>query len=333
MRLHVILVSVLGCSSSSSSGTQPPAPDASGLADAATTTDASAVLVSDAAHVASCCTSAYVPGGTYARKYATADGGATAEAAPATVSSFRLDAYEVTVARFREFVTAWKGGYELAAGAGKHAHLNGGQGLTNVQGGYETGWDPSNGANVAPTNDNLACEANLATWTPAAGDHEDLPINCVDWWEAYAFCTWDGGFLPSEAEWEYAAAGGDEQREYPWGATDPGTQNAYAIYGCNYPLDSGNCLGGAAPVGTAAQGLGRWGQLDLAGNVNEWTVDSFGDYVTPCTDCANLDATSSRVVRGGYFDDDLAYLVPASRSDDAPASRSACIGFRCARAP
>jgi formylglycine-generating enzyme len=276
-----------------------------------------------------------VPGGTYARKYAVVDGGVTAQAALATVSSFTLDAREVTVARFRGFVTAWNGGagFVPAARSGKHAYLNGGQGLANVQGGYETGWDASNDAAIAPTNDQLACEAGLATWTSSPGANESLPMNCVNWWEAYAFCVWDGAFLPSEAEWEYAAAGGDEQRMYPWGEVDPGSDDTYAIYGCNYPLDAGNCLGGPAPVGTATLGAGRWGQLDLAGNVNEWTLDSFSTYTTPCTDCANLDATSLRVVRGGYFDDDAAYLLPTSRSDDAPESRSACIGFRCARAP
>jgi formylglycine-generating enzyme required for sulfatase activity len=266
--------------------------------------------------------------------YATTDGGVTAEAALATVSGFQLDEYETTVGRFRGFVTAWNGGagYLPPTGAAKHAHLNGGQGLTNTEGGFETGWLASNDAAVAPTNDHLACEAS-ATWTPSPGANESLSINCVNWWEAYAFCAWDGGFLPSEAEWEYTAAGGDEERAYPWGATDPGTENAYAIYACNYPLGSGSCLGGPAPVGTAAMGGGRWGQLDLAGNVNEWTLDSYGPYVTPCTDCANLDATSFRVVRGGYFADDEEYLLPTSRSDDAPQSRSACIGFRCARGP
>ena len=71
--------------------------------------------------------------------------------------------------------------------------------------------------NIAPTNANLACSDSYATWTNTAGSQENLPINCVNWCEAYAFCIWDGGFLPSEAEWEYAAAGGSSAARVPVG--------------------------------------------------------------------------------------------------------------------
>ena len=115
------------------------------------------------------------------------------------------------------------------AGSGKHTHLNGGQGLGEQRqrrGTYEPGWDATdwnNTTDIDPTNANLASCTIYSTWTASAGSQENLPINCVNWYEAYAFCIWDGGFLPSEAEWEYAAAGGSQQREYPWGSTTPGT--------------------------------------------------------------------------------------------------------------
>jgi formylglycine-generating enzyme required for sulfatase activity len=292
----------------------------------------------------SCCTSLDVTGGTYFRTYTPnwgSVGPPPAEGNPATVSGFRLDKYEVTVGRFRQFVTAWNGGtgYTPAAGSGKHTHLNAGQGLANSDSAVtnEPGWVVSDNRNIAPTNTNLACKARYVTWTPSAGNNEALPINCVNWYEAYAFCIWDGGFLPSEAEWEYAAAGGSQQREYPWGSTDPGRGNQYAIFGdgvgtCYYP-SVGPCTGVAniAPVGSATQGAGVWGQLDLAGNVWEWNLDSYAAYVDRCADCANLAATASRVVRGGYFYVPSTILLPPNRNDSPAAYRSNCLGLRCAR--
>jgi len=282
----------------------------------------------------SCCASLEVAGGTFERTYTISGGAPSGAADPAGVSSFRLDKYLVTVGRFRRFVGAVAGGYAPAAGSGKHTHLNGGKGLGAAGGGYEQGWASPDDAQVAPTDLHLACHGGTdSTWTSTPGSRETFPINCVSWYEAVAFCVWDGGFLPSESEWEYAAAGGSQEREYPWGATDPGAANEYAIYDCNYPAGSGRCTGGAAPVGTATLGAALWGQLDLAGNVNEWNADWFAAYVHPCVDCAYLTPATYRVLRGGYFYNDPSYLLSASRSDDLPTVRSICIGFRCARTP
>lgn len=286
----------------------------------------------------SCCLSPEVTGGTYDRTYSSSDGGDTGENNPATVSGFRLDQYEVTVGRFRRFVAAWNGGvgWTPPAGSGKHTHLNGGSGLSATSGGYESGWNVSDNGSISPTDAHLACD-NYATWTPTASQHERLPINCVNWYEAYAFCIWDDGFLPSEAEWEYAAAGGNQQREYPWGATDPGTNNQYEIYDCHYPNGSGPCTNvvNIAPVGSAAHGFGLWGQLDLGGNIEEWNLD---DYVVPyaagtCTDCAYLTTSLRRVLRGGNFLETAASLLPPYRDASPPNTRSGYYGIRCARAP
>ncbi len=290
----------------------------------------------------SCCTSLEVEGGTYYRTYTNSGSGPTGEADPATVSTFRLDKYVVTVGRFRQFVSAWNGGagWTPPAGSGKHTHLNGGAGLNANGGGYEPGWVTSDNSNIALTDTNLNCSGpsqGAATWTTTAGSQENLPINCLNWWELYAFCIWDGGFLPSEAEWEYAAAGGSQQREYPWGATEPGTANQYAIYGCYYPDQSGTCsitgVTNIAPVGTATLGAGLWGQLDLDGELWEWTLDSYAtSYVDPCTDCAHVTVTSGRMARGVGFYGLASGLLPPSR-DGALPDRANSAGVRCARAP
>jgi hypothetical protein len=98
---------------------------------------------------ASCCASPEVPEGTYNRSY---DGITLIDAGyPAAISKFRLDQYEVTVGRFRQFVAAVVAGWLPGAGTGKHAHLNGGQGLSDTSGGYETGWDSSWSSNLPAT--------------------------------------------------------------------------------------------------------------------------------------------------------------------------------------
>jgi len=330
----------VSCSSSGSDGVTAPscAPGGHGMTD----------CLSGNAGIESCCTSLEVPGGTYYRMYdvagqndadagPSADGGWPDKADPATVSGFRLDKYLVTVGRFRQFVAAWNNGagYLPPAGSGKHTHLNGGKGLVAVGGAdavvdYETGWLTTYDTNIAPTTTNLSgCSGPPSTWTTTATTQENLPIDCVNWYEAYAFCIWDGGFLPSEAEWEYAAAGGSQQREYPWGSKDPGTGNQYAIYHSYYTANPT----GIAPVGTTSLGGGLWGQLDLAGEVFEWNLDSDGSYVSPCTDCARLtSANAGGEFRGGCAISGLVNLLPPT-SDGSDATYREAVGFRCARTP
>jgi sulfatase modifying factor 1 len=287
----------------------------------------------------SCCLSLEVPGGSYFRTYTNDGSGPTGESDAAAVTGFRLDAYLVTVGRFRAFVTAAIAGWTPPAGAGKHVHLNGGQGLADSGAvGYEPGWASSDTLELATTaadwDQRLICEPVFHTWTEQPAQNETLPVNCVDWYEAYAFCIWDGAFLPSEAEWEYAAAGGIDQREYPWGATDP-TSNLYLISDCNYPTGSSGCSGAAniAPVGTTTLGASRWGQLDMAGELGEWTLDWYAPYVDPCRDCVYLTDFSYRVVRGGSFGTDTEDIFPPARDGDLPESRNSFYGIRCARTP
>jgi formylglycine-generating enzyme required for sulfatase activity len=295
----------------------------------------------------SCCTTLVVDGGTFNRTYQSLpDGGPYAESNPAMVSTFRLDKYEITVGRFRQYVNYLATGKPPANGSGIHTHLNHGLGVVGDTGSYESGWDAT-GWNVnvftGPSaanawNNTLNCDSSYATWTPdpGSGANETLPIDCINWWQAYAFCIWDGGFLPTEAEWEYAAAGGSDQREYPWGGTDPGTANAYAIFGCNFG-GGGSCSGlvNIAPVGTASQGLGRWGQIDQAGSLWEWNLDYYanGSVVTPCQDCAYLTETSYRVFPGGSYSDQPTYLAASIPYTFTAPSRLNNIGARCARSP
>jgi formylglycine-generating enzyme required for sulfatase activity len=285
----------------------------------------------------SCCTSPEVAGGTFYPLYSHTSSGATVWGDSLTVSDFRLDTYLVTVGRFRQFVEAWNGGagYLPAAGSGKHAHLNGGLGLVNsgASGGYESGWKTAWNAAVTPTN--AALRGGGMTWTPTPGSQENLPINGANWYEAYAFCIWDGGFLPSDAEWNYAAVGGSQQRAYPWGFTDPGTTTQYAVFGCSYPDAGGNCAAATVEaVGSAWRGAGRWGQLDLEGELLEWGIDWVNGPGGSCIDCAYLTGGTSRALEG------CSYACPASELElemattgSIPTVRDELCGFRCARSP
>ncbi len=322
---------------------------ANGACSGSTTTGASCLpggpgLSNCGANAESCCTSTDVPGGTFYRTYTNSGDGGKGESDPATVSGFRLDKYLVTVGRFRQFVNAvlpsdGGTGWVPPAGSGKHTHLSSGQGLVDVGDdaglAYEPGWVAADDSNLAPTAANLTSgPGGIATWTAVPGAQDTRPIDGANWYEAYAFCIWDGGFLPSEAEWEYAAAGGNQQRQYPWGSTPPGTMSQYAVWNYYYPDPAQSIIGvgNIAPVGTPTLGAGLWGQLDLSGSVAEWMLDFSSTLVDPCTDCANVTGGSVRVTRGGLFNG--VALTAATRLNAlAPAFRTGLIGFRCARTP
>lgn len=281
-----------------------------------------------------CCESAPIPCGTFTRDY---DGEGFDETTDreATLSDFRLDRFEVTVGRFRQFVAAGEATQETTPAQGIGAHpkyLN-------------SGWDADDffaalAADRAALDTALACSDELrSTWTLEVGDNENKPINCVTWYEALLFCAWDGGRLPSEAEWNYAAAGGDEQRMFPW-ADPPGEIDLdLAVFGC--PDGMPGCPVGTsiAPAGAKSNGAGRWGHYDLAGNVAEWVLDHVPDpsdtYLSPCDDCVRI-GTGERGVRGGAFntihDEGTADALSVSfRGSAPPETRSPGVGIRCVR--
>jgi formylglycine-generating enzyme required for sulfatase activity len=260
-----------------------------------------------------CCATPVVVGGTYNRS--------NNAAYPATVSDFRLDRFEITVGRFRKFFASYPGN-KPAAGAGAHPLIAGS--------GWQVGWDASLAADQAALKMAVNCDPQYQTWTDAVGGNEDKPMSCLDWYEVFAFCAWDGGRLPTEAEWNYAAAGGGEQRQYPWSSPPSSTtiDNTYAIYnGAPIP----------AVGAVSSKGDGKWGQADLAGGVSEWNLDwDVEPYpVSPCNDCATTSpgTPAYRVARGGSWTNVASLLLSSARYVSDPADRNSRLGARCARTP
>lgn len=286
----------------------------------------------------SCCESKPVPGGAFLRGFDRSGDGFFGERThPATISAFHLDTYEVTVGRFRQFVDAGYGTQAKPPVAGAGARkLNG----KNDQGGWDPAWNSKLVGDAATLRDALHCNGAYSTWTDQPGTHETLPIVCITWFEAMAFCAWDGGYLPSVAESMFAMLGGPEQRTYPW--SKPASSTTVSCSLANYgdqtrPAKKCNAAGATNVGAKSPAGDGAFGQADLGGNAMEWALDWAGLLSTgPCDDCADLAPESSpagdRRLRGGSYQDDVGYMRGAGSFNGLPpTSREADIGVRCAR--
>ena len=167
-------------------------------------------------------------------------------------------------------------------------------------------------------------------------EFSDYPVVWITRDQAAAYCSWAGGRLPSEAEWEYAARG-PENRTFPWGDEfDPSLAN-YCDASCAFGVIDPTYDDGfpeTAPVGSFPAGVSWCGALDMAGNVREWVADWFqDDYygLSPEHNPQGPESGEVRVVRGGSWYDLVADVRVARRKPMGPSYPSPLIGFRCAR--
>src|SRR5262245_30976232 len=169
------------------------------------------------------------------------------------LDAFYIDKYEVTNARFQQFVQAT---------------------------GYRTQAEREGGGKIR-TGAKTWADVPDATWRAPRGKGSSIagleahPVVQVSWHDAKAYCTWAGKRLPTEAEWEKAARGTDG-RLYPWGNEFDGTRVNFCDRNCPFEwkdaaVDDG--FRSTAPVGSYEAGKSPYGAYDMVGNVWEWVAD------------------------------------------------------------
>lgn len=292
-----------------------------------------ASIAANCAGGASCCKSIALPTATFELRYVREvefgeELSVNFEEVTRSIREVALDRFEVTVGRFREFMIAFEQARQPEVGAGAHPAF--------PESGWQAAWNVERGP-LAESVDSLLRELRAQDQDLDSDLPDELPVRGVSWYLAFAFCIWDGGRLPSEAEWAYAALGG-ENRAFPWMSDwDGQIDHSRAVYS-----DELETVIAPEPVGSRPAGRAALGHDDLAGNVREWVADANQEKL-PATcrgadapriddrECLTTKVIDGRVSRGGAFYQGPLRLRNIERSWGFPEHGRPGIGFRCAR--
>jgi sulfatase modifying factor 1 len=187
------------------------------------------------------------------------------------------------------------------------------------------------------------CKVPGASWQHPEGpnsqvtDRLDHPVVHVSWNDAAAYAAWAHASLPTEAQWEYAARGGLEQKLYPWGdELIPGGEHRCNIWQGEFPhFDTAeDGFAGSCPVDSFPPN--PFGLYSVTGNVWEWCADWFQTAFTtiPLRDPAGPADGMAKIMKGGSFLCHASYCNRyrvAARTSNTPDSAASNVGFRCVR--
>jgi len=274
-----------------------------------------------------------LPGGTFRMGTADADGFPSDGEGPVRaveVSPFLIDRHAVSNADFAAFVAA--SGYVTEAERFGWSYVF-------------AGFLPGELRRVSPRPDVTPWWAAVtgADWRRPEGpgssvaDRGDHPVVHVSWDDAVAYARWAGKRLPTEAEWEYAARGGHDQRRYPWGdELTPGGEHRANIWQGRFPVKNTTEDGYAGTAPVDAFPANDFGLHNTAGNVWEWCADWWGtDHpIGPVRNPSGPAIGPGKVMRGGSYlchDSYCNRYRVAARTRNELGSAGGNTGFRCAR--